>query len=31
MGRTCGTYGGKEEVHKGFLWQTLKEREDVED
>jgi hypothetical protein len=24
MGRTCGRYGGKNDVNKGFLWQKLK-------
>jgi hypothetical protein len=26
MGRTCGTYGRKNDVNKGFLWQKLKRR-----
>jgi len=28
MGRTCGTYGEK---HAGFLWENMKERDQLED
>jgi hypothetical protein len=29
MGRTCDTYGG--EKHAGFLWENVKERDQLKD
>jgi hypothetical protein len=31
MGRTCSAYGGREEMHTGFWWGTLKEGDHLED
>jgi hypothetical protein len=31
MGATCGTYGRRGEVHRGFWWGNLKERSHPED
>ena len=31
MGGACSTYGGRREVHAGFWWGNLKEREHFED
>jgi len=31
MGGSCGTYGGRGEVHTGFWWEDLREGDDLED
>jgi hypothetical protein len=31
MGGICGTYGDRTEIHTGFWWTNLKERNNLED